>query len=288
MQFFLLLPLGLGLFLGSGAIGPHKFISIWHNIAYSVLFGILAWSCYGVGSKLASMVLRPWQPSLWIVLLAGFFFGGFALWAPLREMLIVGFEPFLQPDSEFRSFWPPPRDNLGTYIVMTLQAGGGWLLFNWLDFRFRRVPRFGFAPPATESKPDLPVDPAAEHSTRSASDTEPAKPPRLSERLPDELRDAEILALEAEEHYTKIHTSKGNTLVLLRFSDAISEMEPQSGMQVHRSYWVNRNKVKQLTRTGKRLTLEVQGDLEIPVSRSYRVSVMNAGFNNPADNHAKE
>jgi hypothetical protein len=58
--------------------------------------------------------------------------------------------------------------------------------------------------------------------------------------LPANLRGGEIWALEAEEHYTKIHTSKGNTLLLMRFSDAITEMDPQPGLQVHRSFWVSR------------------------------------------------
>lgn len=278
-QFFFLLPVGLGLFLGAGAIGPHQFITIGHNIAYSTLSLALSWACYGLGSKLAGAALRPWHPSLWVVLLTGFVVGGFGLWAPLRDLLAAGFEPFLQPGSEFRPFWPPPRDNLGAYIIMSLQTAAGWLLLNWLDFRFRHVPRFGFVPPASKPKFSESGVAAGDDGGPAASpDTTPSGPPRLSERLPEDLRDADIYALEAEEHYTKIHTSKGNTLVLIRFSDAIAEMAPQPGLQVHRSFWVSRNNVEQLTRTGKRLMLHVQGNLKIPVSRSYRVSVMNAGF----------
>lgn len=277
-QFYFLFPVGLGLFLGAGAIGPHQFVTIGHHIAYAISTLTLAWACYGLGSKLAGAVLRPWHPALWLVLLVGFGVGGTFLWSPLRELLIVGFEPYLQPGSVFRPFWPPPRDNLATWIVMTVQSGAGWLVFNWLDFRFRRVPRFGFVPPAVE--PTRPASGALDDSDENAAasiDTPPS-PPRLLDRLPDELRDGHIYALEAQEHYTKIYTSKGNTLVLIRFSDAIVDMEPQPGLRVHRSYWVSRDSVEHISPVGKRLMLHVQGGLQVPVSRTYRVSVMNAGF----------
>jgi len=284
-QFFFLLPVGLGLFLGAGAIGPHQFVTIGHKIAYAMVTLALAWACYGLGSKLAAAVLRPWHPPLWVVLLVGFGVGGTFLWSPLRELLVVAFEPYLQPGSAFRPFWPPPRDNLGMWFVMTVQSGAGWLLINWLDFRFRRVPRFGFAPPAAEP-PHAASNPANSDDDALPNSTDkPPKTPRLRERLPDELRDAEIYALQAEEHYTKIHTSKGNTLVLIRFSDAIADMEPQPGLRVHRSYWVSRDNVEQVSREGKRLLLDIEGGLQVPVSRTYRVSVMNAGFDNTDKSH---
>ena len=102
--------------------------------------------------------------------------------------------------------------------------------------------------------------------------------PRLIARLPANLRGGDIWALEAEEHYTKIHTSKGNTLLLMRFSDAITEMDPQPGLQVHRSFWVSRRAVERVARVDKRWVVQLKGGLEIPVSRSYRVTVQSAGL----------
>ena len=276
LQFFVLLPLAIGLFFGAARIGAYEFVTIGHHIAYMALFTMLAWACYGLGSTLAAIILRPWQPSLVVVLVAGYLAGGFALWWPLRDLLNIGFEPFLMPGSSFGVFWPPPPDKLGWYIVISLQGLAGWILANWLDFRYRRVPRFGFAPAVEAGALPPSVDGIA--NQQRPNEAAEIQSPRLHDRLPEKLQEARIYALEAEEHYTKIHTSKGNTLILMRFSDAIAEMEPQPGLQVHRSYWVSREDVACLQLAGRRLILQMHGGLEVPVSRSYRVQVRKAGF----------
>ena len=50
-------------------------------------------------------------------------------------------------------------------------------------------------------------------------------PPRLHERLPAKLRGADIRAVEAQDHYLKVHTDRGEALILLRLADAIVELE---------------------------------------------------------------
>ena len=40
-----------------------------------------------------------------------------------------------------------------------------------------------------------------------------------------ELRGAEIFAVEAEDHYLRLHTSRGSDLILMRLSDAVAELE---------------------------------------------------------------
>ena len=64
----------------------------------------------------------------------------------------------------------------------------------------------------------------------------------------------------------------------MRFSDAITEMDPQPGRQVHRSCWVSRRAVERVARVDKRWVVQLKGGLEIPVSRSYRVTVQSAGL----------
>ncbi len=288
-EFFVLLPFGLGLFLGAARIGAQEFETVGHQMAYASLLSGFSWACYAVGSKVVSWLLRPWKPSLLAVLLTGHIVGGFTLWWPLRDVLNLAFEPFLMPGSSFGPFWPPPPGGLGSYIAISLQGIAWWLLANWVDFRYRRVPRFGFAPeaapvtpaspPVAAAVPPVPAAPVSPQATPSASAPAPAGgDPRLIARLPANLRGGDIWALEAEEHYTKIHTSKGNTLLLMRFSDAITEMDPQPGLQVHRSFWVSRRAVERVARVDKRWVVQLKGGLEIPVSRSYRVTVQSAGL----------
>lgn len=276
VQFFLLFPALLGAFNGAASIGFQQFISVGHHMVYMMVFSVLSWNCSGLGSKFAALVLRPWHPPLLLVLLVGKLLGGFALWWPLRDLVNLGFESFLAPGYSFGQFWPPPADNLGRWLGVTAQGIILWLLANWVDFRYRRVPRFGFVPPEPPRTPAPASQPDPEAGGQGPGAG--ANPPRLIARLPRELQAAEVIALEAEEHYTKVHTAAGATLLLLRFSDAIAEMDPQPGLQVHRSFWISRQAVERVARSGRRTVIRMRGGLEVPVSRSFRLQVRAAGL----------
>jgi hypothetical protein len=97
-------------------------------------------------------------------------------------------------------------------------------------------------------------------------DTPPA---RFVERLPAKLRGAQIHAVEAEDHYLRLHTSKGSDLILMRLSDAIAELEGLEGAQTHRSWWVARQAVQGARRMDGRAVLELPGGVKAPVSRNY-------------------
>ena len=70
-----------------------------------------------------------------------------------------------------------------------------------------------------------------------------AQPAKFLDRLPPKLRGAEVWAVEAEDHYLRLHTSKGQDLILMRLSDALDELEGIEGAQVHRSWWVARDAI---------------------------------------------
>lgn len=98
------------------------------------------------------------------------------------------------------------------------------------------------------------------------------RPPSLLQRL--DLRNrGRLLHISVEDHYSRVRTSLGSELILLRFSDAIREAEPIEGMQVHRSHWVARDFVDSLqTRQGKS-ALALKDGSEIPVSRTFLADV---------------
>ncbi|MBP6012630.1 MAG: response regulator transcription factor [Alphaproteobacteria bacterium] len=105
-------------------------------------------------------------------------------------------------------------------------------------------------------------------------------PPSLLARLPDRLRSGAILALQGEDHYVRVHTTRGNDLVLTRLGDAISQMGAMPGARTHRSWWVAKGAVKQLRRANGRLALVLLNDLEVPVSRGYASELKEAGWLN--------
>jgi ATP-dependent DNA helicase RecG len=74
--------------------------------------------------------------------------------------------------------------------------------------------------------------------------------PALATRLAQHLRDHPVLALQAEDHYVRVHTPAGSDLVLIRLTDAAAEMAPVTGARTHRSWWVNRSAVQAISRKG--------------------------------------
>jgi len=101
---------------------------------------------------------------------------------------------------------------------------------------------------------------------------------RFAERLPPKLKGAIVYAVSAEDHYLRLHTSKGAGLILMRLSDAIVELEGLEGAQTHRSWWVAREAVESARRDGDRMTLVLKGGVEAPVSRPNVKPLRDAGW----------
>ena len=115
----------------------------------------------------------------------------------------------------------------------------------------------------------------AERQGMTSAGPQPAK---FLERLPLKLRGADVWAVEAEDHYLRLHTSKGQDLILMRLSDAIDELEGIEGAQVHRSWWVARDAIAEARRGDGRATLTLKDGAEAPVSRSYARVLRERGW----------
>lgn len=105
--------------------------------------------------------------------------------------------------------------------------------------------------------------------THAAPPETAARPVRFLDRLPMKLKGATIRAVQAEDHYLRIHTDRGSDLILMRLSDAVEELEGLEGAQTHRSWWVAREAVRAVERGDGRATLTLDGGLSAPVSRRY-------------------
>lgn len=110
-----------------------------------------------------------------------------------------------------------------------------------------------------------------------AADAAPVRA-RFMERLPAKLKGAVIYAVSAEDHYLRLHTSKGSDLILMRMSDALSELEGLEGAQTHRSWWVARDAVESSRRDGDKLVLVLKGGVEAPVSRPNVRALRETGW----------
>lgn len=102
-------------------------------------------------------------------------------------------------------------------------------------------------------------------------------PPPLLDRLPLDKR-GPILALTVEDHYTRVRTTKGTHLVLMRLGDAIREVGETPGARVHRSHWAAWGQVTAARREGDRAILTLTDGAEVPVSRANLAKVRDAGL----------
>jgi len=113
---------------------------------------------------------------------------------------------------------------------------------------------------------------------RSRVTHEGPTPPRFLQRLPAKLYGADIYAVQAEDHYLRLHTSKGQDLILMRLSDAMTELEGIEGMQTHRSWWVARGGVDGVKRADGKVTLALRNGAEAAVSRANVRALKDGGW----------
>jgi hypothetical protein len=116
-------------------------------------------------------------------------------------------------------------------------------------------------------------DPIATHA--APRDAPPAK---FLQRLPAKLAGASLWAVEAEDHYLRLHTSLGQDLILMRLGDAVTELEGIEGARTHRSWWVARDAVSRVEREDGRIRLVLADGAGAPVSRAYVKPLRAAGW----------
>lgn len=159
--------------------------------------------------------------------------------------------------------FPSANQALVHYAYVLVIGGGITLLFNVISI--------GSSEPAAE--------PAAPPQASQQSQPQPAalSQPRLIDRLPPALG-SDVIALEMEDHYVRVHTALGSEMVLMRLRDAIAEMDGVEGRQVHRSWWVARGAVEDVLRDGRNIRLKIARDIEAPVSRAQVSELKDAGW----------
>lgn len=101
--------------------------------------------------------------------------------------------------------------------------------------------------------------------------------PRLLDRLAPDLR-GRVLRVSGRDHYVDVVTDAGSASLLMRFSDALAELEGAKGLRVHRSHWVADPAVIAVEREGARVFLRLTLGDPVPVSRTYLAEVEGRGW----------
>ncbi|PZN92887.1 MAG: hypothetical protein DCF31_14615 [Alphaproteobacteria bacterium] len=134
------------------------------------------------------------------------------------------------------------------------------------------------APLPAASPAPPPASPVLQPASPVLQPASAVLPAGLAERLPPRLGTGRLIALEAEDHYLRIHTDLGSDIILMRMVDAVALLDLVPGARVHRSWWVARSAVEGSSSLDGRTTLRLATGLVVPVSRSMRPSLAAAGW----------
>jgi hypothetical protein len=269
--FFIGLPLACALWATAVGVGPARVLGFQSGLAYVGIQMLAAFCGNGLTALAAARMLRGFALPLWAVLLAGYALS----WLPLYTFYLHHFAWFSQlfpeivapmnrPPAGFTSqyLFHAARYSL-PFIPMWLTAVYGYRFLTGVQFfnadDSPRLPRT--APDATVAQAMTP-EPAA--LTQDAGN---APGFLAASRLP---RGAVALAIKAEEHYIRIWSPSGTDIIRYRFSDAVRELADRNGCQVHRSWWINWDAVRNCRHRGRTLELVLDNGLEVPVSLAYK------------------
>ncbi len=266
-------PLVFGVVLGWFQAGSSaRNLDQWAAIAFWIPLTFIRWSGEYAGTVLAHRALRMWRPSLEIQLLFGVVLGGAISFYPARLFMTVMLGWFDAPPLQPLPLGSPVE--LLTRVITTL-TGISILWFATTEL-FERV--FGYGrfryDEVQAATPTEDATTAAQAAVETHAPTEP-RVPAFAAHLTSATF-SQVVALEAQDHYIRVHTERGHELILYRFRDAVHEIAPEIGVQTHRSFWVRRTAIRELVSNGYSHTLLLSTGARVPVSRSHLKDVRGA------------
>jgi hypothetical protein len=215
----------------------------------TALQGWPAWRLLALAGAAAGLVLAPWSVTLEMAL-------------GVVDLDEPGAAP-LPPT--VAAWWSEVGDEL---LHVPPRTALFWVAMNlWVLWRVRPAddsPLIG-APP--------PPDPAAASPEVPATATLPG----LLDRLPARLG-RDIVCLQAQQHYLRVVTTRGEDLLLQGLGPAVAELEQRGigGMQIHRSTWVAWAHVDRLDLRPAALAVVLRDGTRLAVGRRRARAVAEA------------
>jgi len=91
----------------------------------------------------------------------------------------------------------------------------------------------------------------------------------LLSRLPDGLRPCQVMSFSMQDHYVEVTTMEGQSLLLMRLTDAMRELGDLKGARTHRSHWVSQRHLINIKKDGRKFVAVLTDDRKLPISAPY-------------------
>lgn len=285
--FYLGIPILMSAMFGINHAGLGKHLTIAQGITYWLGIWVPFWLMLDLATRTSALILRPWSAPLWVLLIMGS-----ALAMLISRPYIVWYigqytnhlpEGMAVSPPAFASAWRE-LDRLLGFLGTPLF----WMAINYYYDRVLGIPRYRGRmlvmrddADSDRARTPLAALPVAETASVSTPPTAPAATegvqnvPAFFALLPAKVG-TNVIALQAEDHYVRVHTTEGSALVRYRFSDAITELDAVDGLQVHRSSWARKSAIVRVETEERTWMLVLTGDLRVPVSQGFRETVRAA------------
>jgi hypothetical protein len=132
--------------------------------------------------------------------------------------------------------------------VTWLALNAPWIL--QLDFSKKHVGRAIQEPAAHEANPPKHVE----------------QPTRFLQELQSRTS-GDLISISSELHYVRVVTTDDEVMFLYNLKDAIEELPSNAGVQIHRSHWVSKEHVRELTKRNGNSECTLSNGKSLPVSR---------------------
>lgn len=157
-----------------------------------------------------------------------------------------------------------PEDDISMGIVRGLldEASGVVVpvTVTWLALNAPWILQLDFSKKRTESAPQE-LEP---HEAKTSIDA--VQPTRFLQELRSRAS-GDLISISSELHYVRVVTTDTEVMFLYNLKDAIGELPSNAGVQIHRSHWVSRGHIKDLSRKNGCSECTLSNGKRLPVSR---------------------
>ena len=242
-----------------GPFGTYYALSFWDRLAFWAVDITVVSSFAHIATKTVCKLNNSPKGSDILCLVAGALLGAI----PSTAAVIFIYKVFA-PEAASILYFPKVWFEIGAVSIPMLYIEFALLPY-LAQMRQDRVESASM--PEAEQPPEDDLDRSAElDDTETPLDAVTSLTSPLADRLPPELRYAQIQSISMQDHYARITTNQGKAMLLMRMGDLVTLLRDVDGAQIHRSHWVAASEAVRIEKQGRKHVMHLRDGGTLPVS----------------------